>query len=88
MTTPTRCRQSQHFCDSTAALLWIDSTLATALPRSCRQHGAVVRVLSIDESAAVLSQGCCRLTAARQCCHEIGTPQLTMVIIRSANPYY
>ena len=39
-----------------------------------RQHGAVVRVLSIDGSAVVLSQGCCRSTAARRCCHEIGTP--------------
>ena len=42
-----------------------------------RQHGAVVRVLLIDGSEAVMSQGCCRSTAARRCCrccHEIGTP--------------
>ena len=41
--------------------------------------GAVARVLLIDGSAAVLSQGCCRSTGARSCCrcrHEIGTPNI------------
>ena len=45
-------------------------TISKKINRLRKHGGAVARMLSIDGSAAVLSQGCCRSTATRRCCRK------------------